>query len=129
MKLLHLHPYLMIISGNRLSKDRDIYGVTADGQWWEQLVGIFLCISFAVVMGSLTGLVLSLLAPDNSLDAKVNANSEFHDKQWWSVATDYGRSLYSELAVLMRDEEAGDSLLGAEQALQVLYNHFVPCLS
>jgi len=103
-----------------VSKDRDIYGMTADGQWWQQLVGIFLCISFAVVMGSLTGLVLQLLAPAYGLDEKVAHDSEFHDKTWWTVAADYGRSLYSELAVLMPDEEAGDRLPGPEQALQIL---------
>jgi ammonium transporter Rh len=42
-------------SSNGMSHDADIYGGTYEGQWWRQLAAIPVCITFAIVAGSLLG--------------------------------------------------------------------------
>ena len=109
------------MAGNPKSKDKEIYGISADEQWWHQLVGILLCISFAIVAGFIVGVILQLLAPTQSLSDSVDEeiSTDFHDKLYWSVATDYGKSLYSELAMLIKDDDV-ESASPPNKALDVL---------
>lgn len=51
--------------------DQEIYGPTHRQQWWHQLVGIVVCISFAIASGCFTGKLLRSLSP--------NETNEFHD--------------------------------------------------
>ena len=81
--------------------DEAIYGSNVHSQWWRQLVGILLCISFAVVSGLITGVILKKLYPEDTKEA-----APFHDENYWTVADDYGRSLYSELTNILGDEES-----------------------
>lgn len=39
------------------------------------------------------------------MNPRTKETKEFHDDRYWEVAEDYGRSLYSELAILIRDTE------------------------
>lgn len=51
--------------------DQDIYGPTHRVQWWHQLVGIFLCVSFAIGSGFATGYLLRSIS--------AHETNEFHD--------------------------------------------------
>ena len=44
--------------------------------------------------------ILLILSGDKQFEYKA-----FHDDSWWEVADDYGRSLYSELTLLINDRE------------------------
>ena len=89
--------------------DTDIYGVNIKTQWAYQLAGILLCISFAISTGLITGKLLKFLGPAEDDEVK-----EVHDDQYWEVAEDYGRSLYSELALIIRDS---DDKLGVKHSI------------
>lgn len=95
------------MAANPQTKDKDIYGISADRQWWHQLVGMLLCISFAIVSGLSVGYLLYLIEPKPKLPLQLetdedNVSTEFHDKLYWSVAADHGRTLYTELDMLLK---------------------------
>jgi len=83
--------------------DTAVYGVDTDSQWWRQWVSILLCISFALTAGTITGMIMNLCY-QRPEDAE---SRQFHDNEYWTVADDYGRSLYSELASILKTEENG----------------------
>ena len=71
------------------------------------MVGMLLCISFAIVSGLIVGYLLLLIAPKPTLPPQLESDdekvsTEFHDKLYWSVAADYGRTLYTELDMLLK---------------------------
>jgi ammonium transporter Rh len=64
--------------------DSAIYGQNSDSQWWRQLVGIVLCITFAITAGLTVGWLLR----------KITSNEEggvtpFHDSSYWEVIICY----------------------------------------
>jgi hypothetical protein len=79
--------------------DNHIYGSTVHSQWWRQWVAIFLCIIFAIVAGLCTGLIMKAANPEGQ-------DKPFQDEVYWTVADDYGRSLYSELTNILGDAES-----------------------
>jgi len=85
--------------------DKAIYGYTFADQWWHQLLGIVLCVLFAVVTGTMTGILLRKLGhygPEEKDRIK-----EFHDECWWHVAEDYGQSIYGELGKFAHSVDKG----------------------
>jgi ammonium transporter Rh len=81
--------------------DKDIYGDTYKDQPWLQLLAIPFCIGFAIISGLITGFFITKLSPKlPEADIK-----EFQDIAWWTVADDYDRSLYSELALLVGNKD------------------------
>jgi ammonium transporter Rh len=87
--------------GTGHAHDSAIYGRNnVNDQWWYQAVAILLCMSFAIFAGLVTGYILNLCSDPVSRQAKF-----FHDDQYWCVADDYGRSLYSELVNILDDSE------------------------
>jgi len=92
---------------NNGQHDANIYGYSVNGsgitytQWWRQLVGIFVCIAFAVSTGGLVGVFLKYVQPV-AADVK-----EFHDDQWWTVADDYNKTFYSELGIIIGNAGPG----------------------
>lgn len=98
----------VILAGYKFSDnkrhDMDIYGDTYAGQWWRQLVGIFLCISCAVVTGSFVGRLLVYL------QSKTEEEDSFSDARWWEVATDFGSNLYSELGSILKNVEKSEHI-------------------
>ena len=78
------------------------YGATAPTQWWHQLVGIILCMSFAIFTGFVTGHILKIFGKDE--EHMVESDLAFNDNCYWEVADDYGRSFYKELASLVTDD-------------------------
>ena len=93
----------VILAGYKGTDNHDlaIYGENISSQWWRQLVAIPLCMSFAIIAGLLVGKLL--LAVESKEEGGVE---QFHDRAYWEVAEDYGRSLYSELSLLV---QGGDS--------------------
>jgi ammonium transporter Rh len=86
--------------GTDLAHDKAIYTNTlVNDQWWRQWIAIFLCMAFAIVSGLITGLIMKACYPEGS-------SKPFHDDQYWTVADDYGRSLYSELTNILGDAES-----------------------
>jgi len=104
----------VILAGYKgtLGKSHDvvIYGNLVHVQWWHQLVGIVLCVGFAVSTGLFTGFVLTLLAPCKN-DPTKGKVKEFHDCEYWEVGADYGESLYTELALLAGDEKIKSDIM------------------
>lgn len=94
----------VILAGYKASEgqthDASIYGNTHEGQWWRQLVGIIVCVSFAILSGSVVGYFLRKVESDDFQKVP-----QFHDNQWWIVAEDYGRSLYTELGLVVKNVE------------------------
>jgi len=93
--LTHTHHQAGYKGSMDMAHDANIYGNTAYDQWWRQLVGICVCITFAISTGMLVGMLLKLATPGSDV-------REFHDDQWWVVAEDYGRSLYTELGLVVQ---------------------------
>lgn len=82
-------------------QDQEIYGIKAKDQPWLQLLAIPFCVGFAIISGLFTGFCINKLSPKlPDLDIK-----EFQDIAWWTVADDYDRSVYSELALLINDKD------------------------
>jgi len=87
--------------GTGHAHDTAIYGRNhVNDQWWYQAVGLLLCVAFAITSGLITGSIMNCLYNGNTREAK-----EFHDDQYWCVADDYGRSLYSELTNILDDSD------------------------
>ena len=71
-------------------------------QWWRQLVGMILCITFAIVSGIITGKLLKVI---RRVDVK---DSDFSDDYYWEVADDFKRTLYTELTSLTVSDHYSD---------------------
>lgn len=94
--------------------DRAIYGEDyADSQWWRQLVGIFATMALAISTGLATGWLVAKLKPPQTV-------SDFNDNAYWEVADDHGRSLYTELGLVINDGGAMDDKI---QALDTSSHH------
>lgn len=92
---------LAAFKGTGHAHDTAIYGRNnVNDQWWYQSVGALLCIAFAITSGLITGAILNCMYNGNVRQAKF-----FHDDQYWCVADDYGRSLYSELTNILDDSD------------------------
>jgi ammonium transporter Rh len=93
-------------TGPNTETDADVYGNTAgDKLWWHQLLGIFLCLSFAISTGLLTGLLLRYIGRNPSEDTVTTGDQgdkKFNDNVYWEVADDYGRTMYTELLALVQ---------------------------
>jgi len=91
--------------------DAALYGSTHYDQWWRQLLGILLCAGFAVIAGATVGFLLK------ALDSATNEHPipEFHDNQYWAVAEDYGRSLYTELGLVVKSVESSTPALAGHR--------------
>lgn len=59
--------------------DTAIYGDETEKQWWLQLVGIVVCIAFAIVTGLATGKLLNLMG-------LMEKNQKFKDNSWWDLS-------------------------------------------
>lgn len=82
-----------------------VFGDTAGSkQWWHQLLGIFLCMSFAIFTGVLTGYLLKFIDPVDPTTEKVEKDPHFKDDVYWDVADDFGRTLYVELLKLVEND-------------------------
>ena len=82
-------------------QDQEIYGTKHKDQPWLQLLAIPFCVGFAIISGLFTGFLINKFSPKlPESDVK-----EFQDSAWWTVADDYDRSVYSELALLINDKD------------------------
>lgn len=59
--------------------DTAIYGSDGDEHWWRHLVGIFVCVGFAITTGLSTGLLLKYCG---LTDEKA---TQFKDSSWWDL--------------------------------------------
>lgn len=91
------------------SADGEIYGYSASYQWRSQLLGIFLCMGFAISTGLLTGLLLRSLKEEKEI-------APYMDNMYWETADDFGRSLYGELAGIV-SRAPGFAMDAAAQSL------------
>lgn len=91
---------IAVYKGFGRARDSAIYGASVNDQWWRQLVAILLVVIFAIVSGLITGWIMKTVYPDETKETKA-----FHDNAYWTVADDYGRSLYTELTGILGDED------------------------
>jgi len=104
--------------GTGLHHDSAIYGIhRVNSMWWRQWIGAMLCVAFAITSGLITGAILNCLYPKEPRESR-----PFHDMHYWTVADDYGRSLYSELTNILGDKE-GDVKDAMEQAMPEFSSH------
>jgi ammonium transporter Rh len=102
-------------SNFKITSDADFYvagGGSLVDQWWRQWVAMILCMTAAIGLGLLTGLLLKIMVVDDK-DAK-----HFQDDAWWEVAGDFNRTLYSEMALVLGDEGSA-----AEKAISDFSSH------
>ena len=107
----------VILAGQKERTDRDlaINSVALQGGlWWRQFVGIFVCIAFALITGTLVGFLLSFLGQVRRPLSGTYEFTHFHDNSWWEVADDYGRCWHTELnrsipLSLQNDESKGSA--------------------
>lgn len=81
--------------------DRAIYGEFSGQMWWRQALAIIFCVGFALSTGLIVGYILTLVSPKVNDDGGI----EFHDRVWWEVAGDYNKTLYTELALLIDEND------------------------
>jgi ammonium transporter Rh len=90
----------IVVAAVNVKRDQSIYdGDSGDdyatGQWWRQLVGLIVTMTFSVFTGLIVGHLLKFLTPTPT------GLKMFHDNQYWEVAEDYGRSFWSELGLIV----------------------------
>ncbi len=95
--------------------DVDTYGADyAATQWWRQLLGMLATLALAIVTGLFTGWIASQLKPGDDI-------KNYNDNMYWEVAEDYGRSLYTELGLVVADTGELDN-----EALNKSVSHWKP---
>lgn len=94
----------IIVAISNKDTDKDIYGADyAASQWWRQLLGMFATLALAISTGLLTGWLVAKIRPGKDV-------TDFHDNMYWEVADDYGRSLYTELGLVISDGHMDDKI-------------------
>jgi ammonium transporter Rh len=97
---------LLAASKNYNHRDHDsvVYGNNGSNQWWYQLIAIGVCVGFAVISGTATGLTLKAIGKRRSSSIQPSKPTTFfNDAISWEVAPDFngpvfsdsGRGLYS----------------------------------
>ena len=77
--------------------DSAIYGQNAHSQWWRQLIGIALCITFAIVSGFIVGHLVKRLESNEE-----GTPTAFHDNLYWevSIRVRFGGGSFQKLPLL-----------------------------